>query len=190
MHFTVAAVSALAALANMVAAGPMGNPVDGPSSTLSADGEASTPPADAHIAFRRDDTNPAAGLPSIDSDTILNDVSRNGSPLLKREGYECKGSVNCKTWPNFKRDCDRAVNTALVRTDAVNYGGSNSGLRKGSRTGKCEVFIEGPGTCQTTGNQMWKDYQDIRSHGCGICGFKTWGEHDECRTKIDFVLSG
>ncbi|EJT74899.1 hypothetical protein GGTG_08737 [Gaeumannomyces tritici R3-111a-1] len=111
-------------------------------------------------------------------------------PLVSREGYECKGSINCNTWVNFIKTCDHAVNTALVRTDAVNYGGKNSGLRKGSRSGKCEVFIEGPASCKTTGNKMWSDYQDIRNHGCGRCGFKTWGEGDECKTKIDFVLSG
>ncbi|KAL8372326.1 hypothetical protein RB595_001901 [Gaeumannomyces hyphopodioides] len=198
MRFSAVSVSVLAALANLAAAGPMGNPVDAPTGTLAADGELTTPPADAHLPLsRRNQDDPSdprpidvAGPDAIDSAAILENVSRAGSPLVSREGYECKGSINCNTWINFLKSCDSAVNTALVRTDAVNYGGKNSGLRKGSRSGKCEVFIEGPASCKTTGNQMWTDYQDIRNHGCGRCGFKTWGEGDQCRTKIDFVMSG
>ncbi|KAL8399685.1 hypothetical protein RB594_000183 [Gaeumannomyces avenae] len=202
MRLSAVSVSVLAALANLAAAGPMGNPIDAPTGTLAADGEMVTPPADAHLPLsRRNQDDPSdprpidvdaadSALADIDSASILENVSRTGSPLVSREGYECKGSINCNTWVNFIKTCDHAVNTALVRTDAVNYGGKNSGLRKGSRSGKCEVFVEGPASCKTTGNRMWSDYQDIRNHGCGRCGFKTWGEGDECKTKIDFVLSG
>jgi hypothetical protein len=49
----------------------------------------------------------------------------------------------------------------------------------------CGVFIQGGNTCARTGNQMWQDYQDIRSHGAKTCGSKHWG--DGCMTTINYV---
>ena len=48
--------------------------------------------------------------------------------LLKRAWYDCQGSGMCGSAVNFDRDYDRAVNSMLIRTDAINYGAAGSVL--------------------------------------------------------------
>ena len=48
--------------------------------------------------------------------------------LLKRAWYSCKGSSMCSSTVNFNRDYDRAINSMLIRTDAINYSAARSVL--------------------------------------------------------------
>ncbi|KAH8203953.1 hypothetical protein TruAng_001895 [Truncatella angustata] len=115
--------------------------------------------------------------------------SPKAAPIFARDAYNCQGSGLCATSPNLKRDCDIAVNDMLVRNDDINYGSSDSGKSvDGAQRGHCKVFVAGPAACSKSGNSIWYDYQDIRSHGCNICGTKNWGNHNECRTTINYVL--
>jgi hypothetical protein len=124
--------------------------------------------------------------------------------VLKRTWYDCKGSSMCGNAVNFNRDCDRAVNSMLIRTDAINYGAAGSvfcskhnisktnpryrsGLPDGAEKSHCKIFIAGPSSCKRSGNGMWQDYQEIRSHGCKHCGSKHWGSDDVCRTTVNYV---
>jgi len=106
-------------------------------------------------------------------------VAEDQSPnLQKRDYFDCDGSGMCAGAVNFVRDCDIAVNTVLIRNDDLNYG---------AQRGNCKIFIAGPRDCERTGNQMWYDYQEIRSHGCARCGSKHWGRDNACRTTVNYV---
>jgi len=107
--------------------------------------------------------------------------------LQKRDYFDCDGSGMCAGAVNFVRDCDIAVNTVLIRNDDLNYGASGSGKFDGAQRGNCKIFIAGPRDCERTGNQMWYDYQEIRSHGCARCGSKHWGRDNACRTTVNYV---
>ncbi|XXH02736.1 hypothetical protein Hte_009121 [Hypoxylon texense] len=87
--------------------------------------------------------------------------------------------------------CDEAVNSKLIRDDNVNYGAIRSGMpRVGECSGLatdfgCGILIQGPTNCTRTGNDMWWDYQEIRSSGCHHCGHKYWSDWG-CSTTIDY----
>ncbi|KAI9167996.1 hypothetical protein HJFPF1_04140 [Paramyrothecium foliicola] len=116
------------------------------------------------------------------------------SQIEIRDSFDCKGSSICSTMP--VASCDRAVNFNLIRDDGVNYGAPGSGRRftgtcskyaiggLGTQPG-CGIFIQGKSHCARSGNEMWWDYQHIRSNGCGKCGTKHWG--DGCMTTINYV---
>ncbi|KAI4863451.1 hypothetical protein F4820DRAFT_426777 [Hypoxylon rubiginosum] len=103
--------------------------------------------------------------------------------------YDCRGSTMCPTI--HVKACDEAVNSKLIRDDNVNYGAIRSGMpRVGECYGiasdyGCGVLIQGPKNCTRTGNDMWWDYQEIRSNGCHHCGHKYWSDWG-CKTTIDY----
>ncbi|KAM7194055.1 hypothetical protein V8F20_008151 [Naviculisporaceae sp. PSN 640] len=116
--------------------------------------------------------------------------SLNPNPSTNNENwvpsYDCEGSIMCNTislnW------CDEAVNEKLQRRDDITYG---PGLTKvgacgGWGTFGCAIFIQGDDSCNRTGNQLWWDYQDIRSVGhCSKCGTKHW--YPGCMTTVNYV---
>ncbi|KAI1803750.1 hypothetical protein F4811DRAFT_316438 [Daldinia bambusicola] len=103
--------------------------------------------------------------------------------------YDCRGSIMCTTVR--VKDCDRAVNSKLIRSDEVNYGSVESkrphvGVCHGLGTDfGCAITIEGNSECVKSGNEIWWDYQEIRNNGCHHCGHKFWG--DGCKTTIDYT---
>lgn len=64
---------------------------------------------------------------------------------------------------------------------------NRSGLPDGAEHKHCKIYVAGPAKCKRSGNRMWRDYQDIRKHGCESCGSKHWGDHDHCRTTVNYV---
>lgn len=46
------------------------------------------------------------------------------SELAQDAWFDCKGNGKCSSSAHFLRDCDRAVNSMLIRNDDLNYGAS------------------------------------------------------------------
>ncbi|KAI0894115.1 hypothetical protein F4806DRAFT_131310 [Annulohypoxylon nitens] len=125
--------------------------------------------------------------PAVDGDHRICIPSGQPNPGLNST-YDCGGSIMCNTvkvvW------CDKGINHKLIRNDDLNYGAIGSGkphfgVCHGQFTDfGCAIIIQGPKHCVRSGNDMWWDYQEIRSHGCHHCGNKHWG--DRCSTTIDY----
>ncbi|RAH78951.1 hypothetical protein BO86DRAFT_402295 [Aspergillus japonicus CBS 114.51] len=107
--------------------------------------------------------------------------------------YDCEGSSMCTT-PDLLKWCDHAV-SYLFRDDDLNYHSTEviedslystqSGDCWGDLTQGCGVFIQGQ-NCSISGNDMWNDYQNIRTiGGCKKCG--SYQRKDGCRVTIDYV---
>ncbi|KAI8712251.1 hypothetical protein NCS52_01322800 [Fusarium sp. LHS14.1] len=93
---------------------------------------------------------------------------------LSSDEFKCEGSGMCPSAVNFVRNCDRAVNDELIRTDDLTYGiDANKDQRpSGGHSGNCK-----------------HDYQDIREKGgCGRCGKKFWGPNNSCVTVVNYAL--
>ncbi|KAI3319363.1 hypothetical protein HD806DRAFT_539401 [Xylariaceae sp. AK1471] len=122
------------------------------------------------------------------SDTSLNPALH---LLNARDTYDCSGSGLCQSLQ--VKYCDQAVNDRIIRNNDVNYGAPGSGRQysgacqssSGGFAYGCGVFIQGKSTCARTGNDIWYDYQAIRSQGCRVCGSRHWG--DGCLTTINYV---
>ncbi|KAF5861182.1 hypothetical protein ETB97_000556 [Aspergillus alliaceus] len=68
----------------------------------------------------------------------------------------------------------------------------------GGRTGNCwgapsglgcGVFVAGPRGCYRSTEQMQAAFNNIRAHGCQICGYVQDDDNhgDACQIKIDYV---
>lgn len=105
----------------------------------------------------------------------------------------------------MKENCDIAINFQVYRFPDYFYNpthstvgrgpGDENGVRKPCWKGDnpfdigCGIEVEGPESCQRSGEQLWWDYQDIRQAGCTLCASKTWGPGNKCRTKVDYVTN-
>ncbi|KAK6837980.1 hypothetical protein PG987_006261 [Apiospora arundinis] len=121
--------------------------------------------------------------------------------LQSRDTYDHKGSGLCKTMQ--VKYCDEAVNNFLIRDNQYRYGpspyqtcsgGCSGAGAEGTTVVGCHVSVEGDGDCRRSGNQIWQDYQDLRSNGAKKCGSKHWTQKAgdktlQCRTTVNYISS-
>ncbi|PGH17669.1 hypothetical protein AJ79_01031 [Helicocarpus griseus UAMH5409] len=96
------------------------------------------------------------------------------------ESFSCAGSTLCGSSLSAG-ECDAAYR--IIDANHRYFTGSGA-TQTGVCYGNCGIFVEG-GNCDLSGREMIDGYNQLRDHGCRICGSKTYD--DGCRLTVNYV---